>query len=71
MTEYQILKATSCVVGRHVWHWSGSSTNPNSEPNPFSRCDCGRYLWAEARDIREAVELPSKAEKSEADPAAG
>lgn len=57
---YQILKATVCRVGHHVWLWTGSSTHPDSELHPLARCDCGRWTWADAKDIREAVEAVSK-----------
>jgi hypothetical protein len=50
---YQILVATGCYVGRHVWDFTSNSTELDAEPLPCHRCKCGRYTYAEARTIRE------------------
>lgn len=53
--EYHIQKPTACHVGRHVWIYASASTNTDTQPAPFHRCDCGMYKWEDAYRINEIV----------------
>ena len=56
MTNYQILKATGCYVGKHTWIWTAYGTR-ESEPPPYATCNCGQYTW-QNRDEAEQMTKP-------------
>ena len=45
-----IVRHTLCLVGSHVFSWTTSGLN---SPAPdWTRCDCGAYSYAEAKEAQ-------------------